>query len=196
MAGIPERLQLPPVLVEPARTELQRQEAFTKAAFLVWNIFFQTTDHKDIHDVGWMTIGRGATPPVPLEQDGRNLSLRIVNVIEYIHSPNKQYGWENMGGLSIQLADPSSEDKPAELARALFDGAGVRGFVRRTGFETYEVLDTKTGTLQGVAKLLEDYGQAVGYDPSIVESEKALVNQVDGSQANLDDRMRFLDEIA
>lgn len=165
MVGVPERLQVPQALTAIAKTELQRQEAFARAASLIWNIYFQKSDHTEVRDASYMTISRGATPAITVVLDGKELNLQVVDTMEYIHSPNKQYGWEDMGGLSLQLTDPSSKSQPTELARALRHG---RGFVRRIGFETYEALDTNTEVLEGVVKLLEDYGRAVGYDPSII----------------------------
>lgn len=168
MTGVPERLQVPQALMEVAKKELQRQEAFARAAFLIWNIYFQKADYTEIHDASYMTISRGRTTLVPVELDGRELGLRIADTVDYIHSPNKKNGWEDMGGFSLQLIDYSSESQPIELIRALRNGPVIRGFVRNIGFETYEALDTKTEVLEGIVKLLEDYGRVVGYDSSIV----------------------------
>lgn len=78
-----------------------------------------------------------------------------------VHGELKDY----MFGISIQISKPGSDSKPAELARVLKDDSRG-GIVRKTGYETYEALDTQAKFLQGLLELLEDYGNVVGYDPT------------------------------
>lgn len=162
-----ERLRIPQALTEVAKAELQRQETFECAARLIWGIYFQTTDHKEKRDANCMIAIRGETQKVPVEIDGKEYNMTIADVSDYIHSPNKQYGWHDMGGLSIRVSDPATQSQPAEIARAVRDGRIIKGFVRKTGYETYESLDTQTAILEGISELLENYGRAlVDYDPA------------------------------
>lgn len=167
MSGSSERLTLPHALTDIAENELQRQEAFRHAAHLIYNIYYQTSTYKEVKDANGEVIIRGETPAVPVDIGGKEYSMTIADAVDYVHAPNKNRGWHCMRELSIRISDPSAKAQPVELARAISEGKIIKGFVRKTGYKTYEAMDTKTAALQEISTLLGDYGEAVGYDPSM-----------------------------